>query len=923
VVSSFAQFVTQRAAPVLVALAAITILAIVRLVDFGALMDGRWLEVPRVVIDPSQSSLLPRGDEAKEFYDRVRLIFGNDETLLLAVERDEGIFEPETLDAIRRLTERVEEISQVRSVISIANAPNIRSVDGELIIAPLYSERPADQAEADRIREELFDNPILASNVVTEDARGAIVVVYLLEMSDLDFALAAIDHQILEIAQEEIGNRAHIWLSGSPHIKAETSRLLAGDMATVIPAAFALMVIIAFLSFRTIRGVVVPVFTIGLAIIWMMGFAAVFIPKLNIVTSSVPAILLGIGFAYAIHVLSAYYDAVREGKRAGVDQPRDTAACQAVRHVGVPTLLTGLTTAIGFGSLATSPLAAIREFGILAGVGVFCTMVATLTFAPALLQLLPEKAPPGSSEEPDLIDRLLGRLALFDVRHRRGILVTGAVVAILSLAAIPRIQISTNMAENFPEHTSVRQSIDATSRLLGASDQVYVILETDYAEAFKEPVNLAEIESLQNWLLEQPEVGGVLSLTDHVKLINQGFNDNDPEFFAIPTSKRLVSQLLFFGASDETKRLVNSRYQITSLQVRIGVVNSADVVHFADRVEERLAQLPKHITGRITGSSILIARTSDEIALGQALSLSTALLIIFAILAMLFASVRVGALAMIPNVLPVLVYFGALGWFGITLNMTTGVVACLVLGIAVDDTIHLLARFNALAKERADEATAIREALSQVGRAVTFTSASLVLGFLVIAASTLKQQVEFGMLSAFTLAVAWVVDITFTPALAAGMRIVTLWEVVSLDLGDHPQRAIPLFRGLSAAQAKIAALMTDIVEHPEGHRLFTVGEQGDDMYVVIEGELRSSIEQGGRTVPLTTHTRGDVIGEVGVFKGQRTANTDCAGPVRLLRFDQGDLDQLRRRYPRIGAIFFRNLSEILAHRLVALTERVR
>lgn len=921
--TTWARFVTRRAWPVLAGVTLATLLALVALVDVRALAEGRWLEVPRLTIDPSQSSVLPRESEDRAYYDRIRRIFGSDDALLLAIHRPEGVFEPETLDAIRRLTRRLEELPYVRSVMSLSNTPDIRGEGDDLLVAPLYEGRPEDQAEADAVRAHLARNPVLSGSLASEDGTTALVVVSLLEVSDLEFTLQGFDRQVLAAARDALGDRAEVHLSGGPHIQAETSRILIRDLATVVPAAALVLMVVAFLSFRTARGVVIPLLTVGIAVAWLMGFASLVVPHLNVVTSSVPAILLGIGFAYAIHVVSAYYEAVRDaGREGGADEGR-TAAATAIREVGVPTLLTGLTTAVGFASLATSPLSAIREFGLLASLGVASVMVACLTFAPALLAVLPAKAPPGSSRDGDRIDRLLAGLGRFDLRHRRGILVAGAALALLSVAAIPRIQVSTNLVDNFPRGHPVRASIEAMNDLLGTSDQVYVVLETDYRNAFKEPVNLDEVARLDAWLEEQPEVGSVASVADYVKLIHRGFHGNRPEEYRIPDSKGMVSQLLLFGASNETRRLVDSQYQITTLQVRIRAVNSAEVVNFADRVERRLAALPPHLRGRITGSSVLVARTNDDIAFGQALSLTTAFVIIYAILALLFASFWIGLVAMVPNVLPVLIYFGTLGWFGITLNVTTGLVACLVLGIAVDDTIHLMARFSALARERADEESGIREALRQVGRPVTYTSIALCLGFLAISRSTLQQQVEFGALAAFTLAVAWVVDLTFTPALMGGMRIVTLWEVLSLDLGEDPSRAIPLFRGLSTRQARIAALMTQIVELPAGDRLIRAGDRASDMYVVIDGELRSHVEREGRDVPLNVHRRGDVIGEVAMFTGERTAHVDCVTDVRALRLDQDNLERLRRRYPRIGAEVFRNLSEILAGRLVGLTARVR
>jgi hypothetical protein len=303
-------------------------------------------------------------------------------------------------------------------------------------------------------------------------------------------------------------------------------------------------------------------------------------------------------------------------------------------------------------------------------------------------------------------------------------------------------------------------------------------------------------------------------------------------------------------------------------------------------------------------------------------SLALAFFIIYGVLCLLFMSFRVGLLALIPNILPVLVYFGTLGFTGVTLNTTTGLVACLVLGIAVDDTIHFLARFNTAAKRLADERKGVSEALWTVGRPVTYTSAALCLGFLAIATSDLANQREFGALAAFTLGFAWLVDVVFTPALAARMRVVTLWDVLSLDLGEDPQSSIPLFRGLTKHQARIAALMTSLRRFPRGHALFHTGDEGDDMFVVIHGKMEVALPAKTGVVRVSLE-RGDAVGEVGLFHGRRTADVETVSEVTLLRLTLPNLERLRRRYPRIGAQIYRNLSYVLADRMARSTARMR
>jgi predicted RND superfamily exporter protein len=679
------------------------------------------------------------------------------------------------------------------------------------------------------------------------------------------------------------------------------------------------MCAVAFLSFRTLRGVVLPLATVGISVLWTIAFAALTIGSLSVVTIAAPAILTVVGFAYAIHVLSAYNDVLRGEHGDWAD--REEAVYLALRHVAVPLFFTGVTTAAGFFSLTISPIEAIDAFAIFGGFGVLATLVVSMTFAPAALRLLP--VPKRTRSGGDALDRLFGRLADFDIRNRRAILAVGGVGALVSLAGMTRIEVGTATIGNFRRDNPVRLDFELINEHLQGANAFSILFETTVPEAFKEPLNLEAVAQIEAWLAEQPEVGGTTSLVDFVKTLHQGFFDNDPAAFRIPDSRALVSQLLLLGANEELDEFVDTGFQSARVVVRTSATHSRDVVRLVDRIEDQLHLVPHHLRTSVTGDTVLLSRTMDEVALGQALSIGTALLIIYAILCALFTSLRAGLLALLPNVLPVLIYFGLLGWGGISLNLTTGLVACMVMGIAVDDTIHLLVHFNAESKRHADERRGMVEALRLVGRPVTYTTLALCVGFACLVASETRNQIEFGVLSSVTLAFAWLVDVTFTPALASGMRVVSLWDVLTLDLGREPEHSIPLFRGLRATQARVVALLCGLSELPQGEKLFRSGEQGNDMYVVIDGELRASVTQDGRHVALRNLGRGDVIGEVGLFRGARTADVIAVSDARLLRLTRESLTRLERRHPRIGARIYANLGEVLAERLASVTTRVR
>jgi hypothetical protein len=459
---------------------------------------------------------------------------------------------------------------------------------------------------------------------------------------------------------------------------------------------------------------------------------------------------------------------------------------------------------------------------------------------------------------------------------------------------------------------------EAVNTHLEGANGFQIVVSAEGKANFKQPENLRALESLQAWLESQPEIGGTTGLVDFVKLLNRAFHEDDPAKLAVPETERLTGQLLFLGASDELEGYVDARYQLTNVVVRARVFDTELLSALVKRIEKRLEQLPPELHGRVTGNSILMGRVVDDLIRGQISSILGSLVLIYGLLWLMFLSWRLGLVALIPNVIPVAVYFGAMGLTGITLNFATSIIA--PMSACRRDTITTSLRE---AKRLANEERATIAVLRSVGRPVLYSTISLCAGFLMLANSDLLSYRQVGGMGAFTLGFSLLVEMTLTPALCSGLRIVTLWDTLTLDLGSDPQVAIPLFKGLSKAQCRIVALMASLRAVPAGTQLMHVGDAEQEMYVIVDGKLRIWKQGEAGPIDLRTCARGDVVGEVGLFSGERSANADVAEDARLLRFTPNNLQRLRRRYPRIAATVLRNLNEILAQRLSSLTDRLR
>jgi len=876
----------------------------------------------RLRVDASADRLLPEDAPERTFYDRTLRQFGSDKALVVVLGAPD-VFARSFLARLVELTRRLEERPEVASVLSLANAPNVRSVDEDVVVEPFLAELPGDRDGLLALRRSVLASPLYGGSLVAADGRATALVVRLRGLSDDEVMRGEVDLRVLAEARGAFEGEpgAEVWLTGGPHIQAEGARVLLAESVTLPLASLALLGAILVLALRTGRGVALPLATISLGVLWTLGLAAALGHALNAVTVLVPPLLVTLGLSYSVHVVAEYYEEVR----AHAGGERRALVGEALQRTALPLFTCGVTTAVGFGTLCLSPLGAVRDFGWLSVAGTVFTLVASLSFAPAVLALLPapRRLPPlgGGGGLSQVLGRAWAALARFDVERRQVVFAASFAVLALSLLGATRMEVGTQQIEKFAADAPVRVHFEAVNERFGGVNPLTIVLETARTEGFKDPETLRAVESLQTWLEAQPEIGGTTSLVDYLEVAHRAFLGQEDAPLAIPASRSLVSQILFAAGSDELERFVDGPFEAAAVHVRAKVIDSSEVAALVGRIEARLRDLPEPLRATETGSSVVFNQALDEIIRGQATSLVTGLGIIYAILAVMFLSARIGLVALIPNVLPIAFYFGLLGWTGITLSPGTSLVAPIVLGIAVDDTIHYFARFMDDARRLASERQATESALRAIGPPVTTTAVALCAGFLVLNFSAFETQGELGSLAAATLAFGWLCDVTLTPALCSGLRIVTLWELLSLDLGSEPQRSIGLFRGLSTAQARIVALMGALVPVRGGERLWRTGDPADALYVVIDGKLRASIERGGAVRELAVHGRGDVLGEVGLAQHARSADVDALEDGRLLRLTQQHFDQLARRYPRIAAVVLRNLNEVLAERLARLTDR--
>jgi uncharacterized protein len=871
----------------------------------------------------SFESVLPTGDPAVAFYDQVRKLFGSDDVGIIGVLSDE-LFSPPTLEKIARVTTAVGKLPGVDHALSITNAKDVAA--DVMDPPPLLPRLPPTPEDVEALRARLRAVPLYRENLVSPDGRGAAINVVFKPLSDPEYA--DLDARIEGILASENGPE-RFYYTGAAHVKQAAVTLMRRDLERFTPIALAVIVFSLWLSFRTKRGVMLPLTAVLMAVVCTVGVLVLTGRAISIGTFVLPPLLLVVGTSYAIHVMARYYEQAEEVRE------RIPAVERAYARVWLPLSVSALVTVIGFGSLMVNRIPAIWELGAFAVVGVVFLTVVCLTFLPAALALLPvERVAARARDGSPAMDGLLVRIARAIVRAPEPIWWVALILAALALLGMRRIEVDSDFLTYFSPRSTVRQANEIINREIVGSNPFYVVVEAPAPGALKSWVNLKLLKDLQDYLRTLPGVTSSISIVDYLELLESGLNTPGTEDFVVDEHGKPVPATkpktfwedpamlgpvfdLVAKKPENFASVVTRDWDKASILVRTNLSGSRAIEQPLARIREYVAaRFPAELRVRLTGNLVLITGTASDIVRGQIESLALALGVIFVVLTLMFLSVRIGFLAIVPNVLPILIFFGVMGWLGIRLNLGTSLIAAIALGIAIDSTIHYMARLNLELRGETDQQQAITRALRRVGPPIIYTTVALLLGFLTFAFSSFVPIQDFGKLSSITMATALGANLVLLPALLATFRIITIWDLLGVKLGQDPSRTIRLFEGLRPSQARVVVLMGDLRKFAPGQAVVRQGERGDEMYVIIQGAAEVWLAANGDRRQIANLKRGDVFGEMGFVSGnERTADVVASTDLEVLAVDEHFMHRIQRRYPRIASKVLLNLSRILSGRL--------
>ena len=690
-----------------------------------------------------------------------------DNLYFLISAQDDSLFNTEGLELIEELTNLSWRLPYVQRVDSIQNF-QYTDVDGdELLIDDFYrSEDLTSDSNARQLLKDkaLADDDILYKLVSPDGSvTGINLTLNLPENSSSSASREAVASGRALLAEIRPRYPAfNIELGGSATSNVTMGEAIAQDISSLLMISFAVMLLIMLVLLRTLSGVILVTALIAMSVIITMGIFGWLGYTLTPPTGFVPTAIMTIAVADTIHILVSYYFYLRGG------DDKFTALQQSLKINSAPVFITSITTMVGVLALNTSDSPPYRDMGNMIAAGVMIAWFLTITFLPAILALLPAPEKHQSKGQHLWVDTLADGV----IKHHKLLFVVMLSLVAASASLANKNIITERWHEFFDESFEVRRTIDHIDSSLEGLHVLFFVADSHQSDGINNPQFLNQLDSFAKWLREQPEVVYVTALSDTLKRLNQNLHEGNPAWYRIPDSQEAAAQYLLLyelslpmGLGLETT--LTSDRSATRMSASLRRTDSATI-----RALEQKAALwaqanaPLLNINETTGLDVVFANLTHRNVEAMLEGTGLALIVISLLMIAALRSWRLGLISMVPNVFPALIAYGLWGLLIGHIDTATSVVACLSLGIVVDDTVHFLSKYNyARTQLRKNVEDAIRYAFHTVGVALLITSAILVGGFTVMEFSHFNPSRAMGLLLALTIAVALIVDFLLLPPL--------------------------------------------------------------------------------------------------------------------------------------------------------------
>ncbi|MDT0555295.1 efflux RND transporter permease subunit [Patiriisocius hiemis] len=761
--SAVARFILRNRTLIIIFIAAITVL-----------LAMQWKNMRFTY---TEANLLPDDHEVNSAYNEFLSKFGEEGNLILIGVKDSSLFTSRNFNAWAQLSEEINSKKAVALTLSVGNLQKLEKLKDSTAFAmvPFIKDSVFTSEKLQKIQYELFEKlPFYNGLVYSPNKEGVRTAIYL--EKDIVNTAARKDFIVQELIpliesfETDTGIKVHT--SGMPYIRTLNSQNIIDEIGLFIGAALLVTSLIFFFFFRSFRATFISMITVIIGVMWAFGILGLLHYEITVLTALIPPLIIVIGIPNCIFLINKYQQEIKNhGNQAKSLQ-------RVITKVGNATLMTNVTTASGFATFILTNSQLLKEFGIVASINIIAIFLLSLFIIPIVYSYM---AVPKYKHLKHLNKRWVGTFVNWMERMVKGykiaIYITSVVLLCLSIIGIYNIKLSGSIIEDMPKKAEFFKDIRFFEEEYEGIMPLEILIDTKREKGVMKLATLKRMEELQNYLEEIPEFSKPLSVVELVKYSKQAYYNNNPEYYQLPNSQERTFILSYAKSSANNTNLLSSYVDSTGQYARVTTFMKDTKTERYDRIEEDLlAEIAKifpeeRYNVSLTGKALVFQKGTKYLVTNLVISLSLAVLLIALFMAWMFRSVRMILVSLIPNLLPLLVTAGLMGFLGVPIKPSTILVFSIAFGISVDDTIHFLAKYRQeLIANNWRIKKSVYAALKETGVSMFYTSIVLFFGFSVFTISNFGGTVALGALVSATLLFAMLANLLLLPSLLLSLE---------------------------------------------------------------------------------------------------------------------------------------------------------
>ncbi len=701
----------------------------------------------------------PKNAEILNELDEFAKLFGSDETVVIAVHSNKGVFTKDTVGVVNEITDKLWQVKDIIRVESLINYNHSYTEDDEIIIEPLFSE--TENLSQDTLKQKektALSQDQLVGRIISKDAKTTLIFGHLKPYFEDRPDHKSIDNEVKSLLKPYQSDDIQIYVTGTIAITAEGRDVVFSDLNTFTPLLLVMIFFLLIFYFRSVVGVVVPVIIVISTLITSFGMMGHLGLQFNTLTFVTPMSLMAIAIADSIHFIATYYRNRKEQRKS------DALRNSFIKNF-YPTLLTSITTSIGFFSLLTADLLPIKTLGIVSGIGTLMAWFLTVIILPPLMTMFASESGKSRSFQFDvhLIEVVVDKLTKF----KAPLIVFFSILLVFMTYLTSISKVNYNFFASLKNEVQVTRANQFLLDNFGGALGPELIIDSGKDNGVKDPAFLRKVEALQAWITDLPEVNSASSFVDIVKRMN-GVLEGDEGSETIPELQSTVAELHFLYTLGLPQGMnINHMMSLDQRKIRMSVLWTIQSALESEVRVKEIEQKAKELglNAFVTGRVKLYQTINDTIVKSLLSSMGLALFCITLFITIFLRSISIGIFSLIPNLFPLLVGLGYLKLTNHDIDSGVVVVLSVCLGIAVDDTLHFLTHFLDGREKKLTLRENFINVLHGTGNSLIITTVVLVLGFGIFAFSNHITNSNFGILSAIILACALIFDLILLPTL--------------------------------------------------------------------------------------------------------------------------------------------------------------